>query len=87
MIKQLKSAVVAAVVVSATLGVAAPSYAAKHKTPSCTQEAKKAGLKEQKKIHAYVKECTAKRAAAKKHAKKAAAPKAEAMKAEENKAK
>ena len=79
MIKQFKSAVMTAVVLGATLSVAAPSYAGeKHqKVPSCTQEAKKAGLKDSKEIRAYVKDCKHKRAEAKKHAGK----KTEAMKA------
>ena len=88
MIKHFKSAVATAVVLGATLAVAAPSFAAeKHaKTPTCTQEAKKSGLKDKKEIHAYVKECKAKRAEAKK-AKKHAAQKMETMKAGEAKGK
>jgi hypothetical protein len=69
MIKQLKTAAVTAVVLGVALSVSTPVYAKKHHTPSCTTEAKKAGIKGAKEIHAYVKECKKKRAAARRAAK------------------
>jgi hypothetical protein len=68
-------------IVASAVGVAAmPAMSvAKTKTPTCHQEAKKAGIKGKAEIKKYVHECLAKRKQAKKAVKK------EAKKMEEKK--
>ena len=73
MIKQFKTAVAAAVVLTAAVAFpvyAADTAAAPKKPVSCTKEAKSTGLTDKKEIKAYVKECSHKRAEARKAAKK-----------------
>ena len=73
MIKQFKTAVAAAVVLTAAVAFpvyAADTAAAPKKPVSCTKEAKNSGLTDKKEIKAYVKECSHKRAEARKAAKK-----------------
>ena len=66
-------------IIASALSVAALPAVSAAKTPSCKQEATKAGIKDKAEKKKYIHECEQKRKAAK-HTKKQAAPAAEPAK-------